>query len=89
MITWHIELDGKAIELNRVDCSVIREQVDPIKDRLGTLLSGLEMEAEELKVLFVVDEEGYVSIFLRGSSVIVQSARDQIGDERRLGVRMN
>lgn len=89
MITWQIEHNGKAIELTRVGSSVIRDQVVPIKDQLITLLSNLDVETDELTVVFVVDDEGYVSISLRGSSVIVQSARDQIGDERRFGVRMN
>jgi hypothetical protein len=89
MITWHIEHGGKTIQLNHVEASVIRKLIDPIKDQLGILLSDLEAEPDELQIVFIVDEEGHVSISLRGSSFIVNLAQDQIGDERRLGERVS
>lgn len=88
MISWQIEHGGKTIQLNQVEASEIREQIDPIKDRMSVLLSSLEVEPDELKMVFVVDEVGSVFISLRGSPVMVNLARDQIGNERRLGDRL-
>lgn len=88
MISWHIEHGGKTIQLNQVEASEVREQIDRIKDRIGVLLSGLEVEPDELKIVFVVDEIGNLSISLRGPPVMDNLARDQIGNERRLGDRL-
>lgn len=88
MLQWSVEHSGKTVPLDRVDVPEIRGKINPIKSELELLLSTLE-EAGELHIVFVIDEDGGMSVSLRGSTLMVNSARDKIGDERRLGMRLS
>lgn len=89
MVTWIIEYQGYSAPLERVTVPAIRQQIDPIKDELATILAGCDRDGEALTVAFVLDGNRRLSLALRGDQISVQRARDVLGRERKLSRLMN
>lgn len=85
MLKWHIEYAGQRAHLERVELMSIRSQVDPIRDHLANRLAGLDDEDGILDVVFVLDEDRKLSLALGESALLVNRARDILGEEDIIG----
>lgn len=85
MLKWHIEYGGRRAPLERIELSSIRDRIDPVRDHLEKRLAALDHEEGSLDVVFVLDEDRKLSIVLRGSALLVNRARDILGDEDVIG----
>jgi hypothetical protein len=84
MLTYYIEHDNLKARLERVEISSIREIVDPIRDHLDRRLSILGLN-DDLTIIFVIDEDGKLSVNFRGEPLSVNLARDILGERDRVG----
>lgn len=84
MLTYYIEHDNLKARLERVEIASIREIVDPIRDHLDRRLSVLGIN-DDLVIIFVIDEDGKLSVNFRGESLSVNLARDILGERERVG----
>jgi hypothetical protein len=85
MLNWYVEYEGMKVSLDRIDLPAVREIVDPIHHHFSERLAGLDDEESDLDIVFVFDEERRLSVSLRGSPVLVNQARDILGEEDIIG----
>lgn len=87
MLTWIIEHAGRGVPLEQVTAPAIRAVIDPLHADLARALDHAE-GIGALTVAFVVDDAGGVMVQLRGDSLAVNTARDILGDNHRIGPRL-
>lgn len=84
MLTYYIEHDNHEARLEQVEMLSLREIVDPIREHLDRRLSVLSID-HDLDIIFVIDEDGKLSVNFRGEALSVNFARDIIGERDRIG----
>lgn len=84
MLTYYVEHENLKAKLERVEIQSVREIVDPIHDHLDRMLSGLGID-EDLDIIFVLDEDGKLSVNFPGTPLSVNLARDILGECGRVG----
>ncbi|HEX2281482.1 MAG TPA: hypothetical protein VHG52_06945, partial [Thermomicrobiales bacterium] len=62
----------------------IRDVTDPVRDHLAARMASIG-EDGDLAIIFVVEEDRSLSIRLRGEPLLVNQARDVLGEEEEIG----
>lgn len=86
MVRFLVEMGGRSVDVGRLPEGEVRDAVQPMAERLAVRLLHV---SEPLEVVFHIDEEGILSLRLRGSDVAVNEARDAIGAQLLLSPRLN
>lgn len=82
MLSWYIAMRDRQARLEDVPVPSIRDVTDPIRDHLAARLKTI---AEDGDLAFVVEDDRSLSIRLRGEPLLVNQARDVLGEEEEIG----
>lgn len=78
MIRFLVEMEGRSVDVSQLPECEIRNTLHPITELLSGHLINM---SEHLDVVFHIDEDGILSLKLRGSAIAINEARDAIGEE--------
>lgn len=86
MVRFLVEMDGRSVDIGRLPEGEVRDAVQPMAETLAVRLAHV---SEPLDVVFRIDDEGTLSLQLRGLAVAVNEARDTIGGQMLVSRRLN
>lgn len=84
MLGWYIAMGDRQAQLEDVPVRAIRDVTDPIRDHIAARLASIA-EDGDLAIVFVVEDDRSLSIRLRGDPLLVNQARDVLGEEEEIG----